>query len=86
MVQKEYTHLVKPMIIKEPPQGLYAEPRIWMEAKDLEGFNAHFSFGFVKKPSTFHPLDGALIHPYDEVLVFEGTDNTNILTLVPRYR
>ena len=81
MVQKEYTHLVKPMIIKEPPQGLYAEPRIWMEAKDLEGFNAHFSFGFVKKPSTFHPLDGALIHPYDEVLVFEGTDNTNILYL-----
>ena len=81
MVQKEYTHLVKPMIIKEPPQGLYAEPRIWMEAKDLEGFNAHFSFGFVKKPSTFHPLDGALIHTYDEVLVFEGTDNTNILYL-----
>ena len=81
MVQKEYTHLMKPMIIKDSPKGLYAEPRVWMEAKDLEGFNAHFSYGFVKKPGTFHPLEGALIHPYDECLVFEGIDNTNILYL-----
>jgi len=81
MVTKEYTHLIKPAIIKDPPQGLYAEPRVWMEGKDMEGFNAHFSYGFVKKPGTFHPLEGALIHPYDEILVFEGTDNTNILHL-----
>lgn len=81
MVKKEYAHLVKPMLIRDPPQGLYAEPRIWMEAKDLQGFNASFSYGFVKKPSTFHPLEGALVHPYDEILVFEGTDNTNILYL-----
>jgi hypothetical protein len=81
MVQKEYAHLVKPMITKKPPEGLYAAPRIWMEASDLEGFNAHFSYGFVKEPSVFHPLKGALIHPYDEILVFEGTDNTNILYL-----
>ncbi|HUT67060.1 MAG TPA: hypothetical protein VMW86_00735 [Dehalococcoidales bacterium] len=81
MAKKEYENLVKPMVIKAPPKGLYAEPRIWMEAKDLEGFDAHFSYGFVKKPSTFHPLEGALVHPYDEILVFEGTDNTNILYL-----
>jgi hypothetical protein len=81
MVKKEYAHLIKPVIIKGPPKGLYAEPRIWMEGKDMEGFNANFSLGFVKKPSTFHPLEGALMHPYDEILVFEGTDNTNILYL-----
>jgi hypothetical protein len=81
MAEKEYAHLIKPVIVKDPPKGLYAEPRIWMEAKDLEGFNAQFSFGFVKKPSTFHPLDGMLVHPYDEVLVFEGTKNTDILYL-----
>ncbi len=80
-VKKEYTHLVKSFIVKDPPAGLYAEPRIWMEAKDMEGFNAQFSYGFVKKTSTFHPLEGALVHPYDEILVFEGTDNTNILYL-----
>jgi len=81
MVQKEYAHLVKPMIIKKPSEGLYAEPRIWMEASDLEGFNAHFSYGFVKEPSVFHPLEGALIHPHDEILVFEGTNNTDIFDL-----
>ncbi len=81
MAEKEYAHLIKPALVKDPPQGLYAEPRIWMEAKDLEGFNAQFSFGFVKKPGTFHPLDGMLVHPYDEVLVFEGTKNTDIFDL-----
>ncbi len=81
MVEKQYANLIKPVIIKDPPEGLYAEPRIWMEAKDLEGFNAQFSFGFVKKPSTFHPIDGMLVHPYDEILVFEGTKNTDIFDL-----
>src|SRR4030043_2133030 len=81
VVKKEFAHLIKPITIKNPPKGLYAEPRMWMEAKDLEGFNAHFSFGFVKKPSTFHPLEGAIVHPYDEILVFEGTAIANILYL-----
>jgi hypothetical protein len=79
--EKEFSNLVKSMIIKDPPAGLYPEKRIWMEAKDLEGFNAHFSFGFVSRPTTFHPLEGALVHPYDELLVFEGTDTSSILKL-----
>ncbi len=81
MVTKEYTHLIKPVLVKDPPKGLYAEKRIWMEARDMEGFNACFSFGFVKKPSTFHPLEGAIVHPYDECLVFEGTKSDDILDL-----
>jgi hypothetical protein len=81
MVTKEFTHLVKPLLIKDPPQGLYAEPRVWMESKDMEGFNAQFSYGFIKNPSTFHPLKGMLVHPYDEILVFEGTKNTDIFYL-----
>lgn len=81
MVKKEYTHLIKPLPVRQPPEGLYAEPRIWMEGGDLEGFNANFSFGFYKEPCTFHPLEGALVHPYDEVLVFAGTDNSDILHL-----
>ena len=81
MAQKEYAHLVKSALVREGPAGLYPEPRVWMEAKDMEGFNAHFSYGFVKKPSVFHPIEGALIHPYDECLVFEGTDRSDILHL-----
>ena len=81
VVKKEYTHLIKPFLVKDPPPGLYAEKRIWMEGKDMEGFEAQFSFGFVKKPSVFHPLEGQVFHPYDELLVFEGTDLTNMLHL-----
>lgn len=81
MAKKEYGHLIKPLAVKNAPAGLYEEPRIWMEGQDLEGFDAHFSFGFMEKPCTCHPLEGAIIHPYDECLVFAGTDNTNILYL-----
>jgi len=81
MVKKEYAHLIKPVKIQKGPAGLYPEPRIWMEAKDMEGFNANFSLGFIKDPTKCHPIDGALVHPYDECLVFEGTDNRNILYL-----
>jgi hypothetical protein len=78
---KEYAHLVKSMLVQEAPSGLYAEPRIWMESKDLEGFCAHFSYGFIKQPSVCHPLEGALIHPYDELLVFVGYKDGDILKL-----
>jgi len=81
MAKKEYAHLMKPLLVRKGPRGLYPEPRVWMEGKDLEGFNAHFSYGFIQDPTVLHPVRGALIHPYDECLVFEGTDNTNILYL-----
>jgi hypothetical protein len=81
VVKKEFTHFVKPMIITDPPNHLYAEKCIWMEAKDMEGFNAHFSFRFINKPTAdFHPINGAIVHPYDELMVFETAGNTkNIL-------
>lgn len=78
MAKKEYAHLVKPLRVQEPPKGLYGGARVWMEGKDLEGFNAHFTYGFIKEPGPFHPLEGALVHPYDECLIFAGLDNTNI--------
>ena len=81
MAKKEYGHLIKPLPVKAAPKGLYTQPRVWMEGKDMEGFNAHFSFGFVKEPVVCHPEEGALIHPYDECLVFAGTDNSDILYL-----
>jgi hypothetical protein len=81
MAKKEYGHLIKSLSVKKAPEGLYAKPRIWMEGKELEGFNANFSFGFIKEPEVVHPENGALIHPYDECLVFAGTDNSDILYL-----
>ena len=81
MAKKKYSHLMKPLLVQKPPVGLYSEPRIWMEGKDMEGFNANFSYGFIKKPGKCHPLGGAVRHPYDECLVFAGIDNTNITYL-----
>ncbi len=82
MARKEYGHLVKPLRIQDPPSGLYGkEPRVWMEGKDLEGFNAHFTFGFIKEPVSCHPREGMLVHPYDECLVFAGIDYKNIHNL-----
>ena len=81
MAKKEYGHLVKPMLVRKAPDNLYDEPRVWMEGKDLEGFNAHFSFGFVTKPTVFHPVEGAVVHPYDEILVFGGFADNDIMHL-----
>lgn len=75
MAKKEYSHLVKPLLIQQPPEELYDEARVWMEANNLEGFNAHFSYGFLKKPCTCHPVKGMIVHPFDEILLFAGTDN-----------
>ena len=81
MAKKKYAHLMKPLLVQKPPAGLYPEPWIWMEGKDMEGFNASFSYGFIKKAGKLHPAKGALVHPYDECLVFAGIDNTDITYL-----
>ncbi|NLY39257.1 MAG: hypothetical protein GX044_08165 [Firmicutes bacterium] len=76
-----HKHLVKPLIVRNGPEGLYPEPLFWMEGKDMEGFNACFSYGFVKKPGVCHPMEGAVVHPYDECLVFASTDLVNFRNL-----
>ena len=81
MLPRKHKHLVKPLLVRSGPEGLYPEPLIWMEGKDMEGFNACFSYGFVKKPGSCHPVEGAVMHPYDEVLVFAGIDLENFRNL-----
>ncbi|MEM2522305.1 MAG: hypothetical protein QXW82_04020, partial [Candidatus Bathyarchaeia archaeon] len=78
---KKYARFVKPMPVKMGPEGLYPDMRIWMESKDFEGLNAHFSYGFLRKAGTVcHPIksDEVLVHPYDELLVFAGIDTSDI--------
>ncbi len=78
MAQKLYPHLIKPTLVRQAPAGLYPKPLIWMEAKDMEGFNAHFVYGFITEPGTVHPLEGMVVHPYDEVLVFAGYQDGDV--------
>ena len=79
--QKEFAHFVKSLTVQKGPAGLYPEPRVWMDANNLEGFNAHFSYGFITSPGVCHPMEGALVHPYDECLVFAGFADGDILSL-----
>ena len=76
--QKLYANLIKKAIVKPGPAGLYPKPLVWMEAKDMEGFNAHFAYGFITEPGTLHPMEGMVVHPYDEVLVFAGYQDGNV--------
>jgi hypothetical protein len=81
MMKKEYEHFVKPLNVTKGPAGLYPEARFWMEGKDMEGFNAHFTYGFIREPGVCHPIEGSIIHPYDEVLVFAGYQDGDILRM-----
>jgi len=74
---KKYRHLIKHLTVCSGPEGVYDEPRFWLDSKDSEGLNAHFSYGFLNTIGTIcHPTRNgeALIHPYDEVLVFAPCD------------
>jgi hypothetical protein len=59
-----------------------AKDLVWMYGKDLEGLELNFTWGFYKSPGVWHRgpgnSDGAHVHPTDEVLVFVGTDPSNI--------
>ncbi|NLT39665.1 MAG: hypothetical protein GXX89_04295 [Clostridiales bacterium] len=85
MAQKSriHQHLVKPLIWREAPEGLYPFPLFWMEGKkDMEGFGGCFSFTFVKEPTQFMPVDGGqLVHSFDTVLVFVSLNTDDILDL-----
>ena len=82
MRPKLHKHLVKPLIWREGPKGLFPFEVFWMEgAKDMEGFQGSFAYGFVKENGKLMPQDGHLIHPFDTVLCFVGTKHGDILDL-----
>ena len=75
---EKYKHLVKEFELKDGPEGLYPDKLFWMESKDMEGFKCIYSFMYIKEPTQFHPMEGAIVHPYDELLVFAGLDRSDI--------
>ena len=83
---RKYDHLVKELIWRDDPDGLYPFKLFWMEGKkDMEGFNGCFSYGFVKEEGMMHPMDGGMVvHPYNEVLAFCSINTTTSWTWGPR--
>ena len=82
MRPKFHKNLVKPMIWREGPRGLFPSEIFWMEgAKDMEGFQGSFAFGYIKGNGKLMPQDGHLVHPFDTVLAFVSTTPGEIVDL-----
>ena len=78
---KKTAYLKKYFDLREGPKGLYPNPLQYKEGPEMEGFNGNFFYTFVTEPCTMHPIEGAVIHPYDEVLVFHSLDLDDMLQL-----
>jgi hypothetical protein len=82
MKVREYRKYVKPLAWRDGPQDLYPGKLHWMEGgTDMEGISLCFAFYYVNERQTFHPMEGMISHPYDEVLVFASLDRANIRNL-----
>ncbi|MEM3704177.1 MAG: hypothetical protein QXX79_07170, partial [Candidatus Bathyarchaeia archaeon] len=84
MVYK-YREFIKPLFARQTPPELLPreESFFWMESKDLDGYPGHFYLGYAKAPRVFHPTNEnrMVVHPYDELLIFAGTNPDDILYL-----
>jgi hypothetical protein len=75
----KYGHLVKKMRVKEGPGGANAKQLLSMSGDELAGLNLNFSMGLYKETGQWYPGKEALVHPYDECLIFFG-HNVNDLS------
>ncbi len=84
-MSSKYRRFIKPLVLCQAPSELFpsAEKIFWMESKDLEGYPGHFYIGYIKSPMSIHPINekNMLIHPYNELLIFSGTNPEDILDL-----
>ena len=78
---KKTAHLKKYFELREGPKGLYPEPLLYKEGPEMEGFNGNFFYTFVTESCSMHPVEGAVIHPYDEILVFGSLDTDDLAKL-----
>ena len=83
----KYDHLVKPLKPVSTSDGVKVGPGntdnlIWMTGTDLEGLPLSFTWGIYKSPGVWYrgpgDSDGAHVHPTDEIMVFVGTDPSDI--------
>jgi hypothetical protein len=71
----KYNHLVKNLDMKDihRTSGGNADIIAGWNGKELEGINLNFTWAFHKGTGLWHEKDPH-VHPYDEVLLFAGTD------------
>jgi hypothetical protein len=64
---------------RKPGPGM-TENAVWMFGNDLQGIDVNFCWGIHTQPGLWMrgPGKGAHVHPVDEVLVFAGTESSDI--------
>lgn len=94
MTMKKYEYLIKPLSIgrkdKAKPKKKtstrktffnipeYAEQKVCLTGKDLEGLKLGFDWGFKTKLGDWHEGRDPHVHPYPEVHFYVGLDTANI--------
>lgn len=85
-----YRELIKPLLPKKAPEELYHEKVwiFWMDSKELGGYPGHFMIRYFFDKEACHPVhpDKCIVHPYNELLVFAGTDPSDLLYLGARIK
>jgi hypothetical protein len=74
----KYSHLLKPMVIKQGVGSADAAQFAEMSGDELEGLNINFVMGLFNQTGQWDPGHGARIHPYDEAYVFFGHNTDDL--------
>jgi len=74
----KYSHLMKPMVIKQGVGGADAVQFVEMSGDELEGLNINFAMGLFNQAGRWDPGHGAHMHPYDEAYVFFGHNTDDL--------
>lgn len=88
---EKYKHLFKPLRSKSilrPSESKFlpgnADQAVWFYGEDLGGLNLNFTWGIYTKCGIWHREEGASkahTHPFDEILIFIGSDPNDIHNL-----
>jgi len=75
---KKYSNLVKVMKVQKDSGKGGANQWITMTGIDLEGTDINFTMGLYTQTGDCFPGKSAIVHPYNQVLVFFGHDTSNL--------
>ena len=76
---KKYSHLVKKFPLQEQLAG--ASQGYFFSGNDLQDIQVNITMGLYTETGSWYPPKGALVHPYDKLMIFFGNnaDNPNDL-------
>ncbi|MEM0488063.1 MAG: hypothetical protein QW707_02545 [Candidatus Bathyarchaeia archaeon] len=82
----KYKNFIKKLELKKAPVGLFpeGEEKVFsLNSFELEGYPGTIMVKYVTESMVFHPANEqySLIHPYDELMLFVGTNSEDLIYL-----